>query len=440
MRQNLAKARQKLETARREVATARSNWTELLAGLGFPETLSVDEALAAWQLLVGAAERLSAWKQSCRELETLSGLWDEFRQRMQELARRLPAGGADVVDPLEVLTAWHEQLAALDRRQNERRELRARLRLRQRESRSFNNRVESIKVKRNALLVQGGAAGRDEFEERARAFARRTFLEDQMHDAEADLDTACSDHGDLALVDEDLERFNPRENSECIEMLRMERTDLERDLEHAFEHLGGVKRELDALENDNHATKVRFELRQVEDQLRSLAREWAVCEAAAASIEGIRREFERTHQPQTLAEAAKLFARITRGKYRNVWTPLGERRLIVEDDQGRIFPVQSLSRGTREQLLLAVRLAVVEKLAGEGISLPLILDDVLVNFDEDRATATADLLLELAAQGQQVLFLTCHKHLSQLFAARGIDPYWLPAPTADSHEEKRLAG
>jgi uncharacterized protein YhaN len=443
MRRKLAGLRKKREIARREIATARSHWTELLAELGFPETLSVDEALAAWQLMVGAAERLAAWKQADHERQTISAIWEGYRQRMQELARRLPEGDSEVLEPLDVLAAWESQLATLDRRQSERRELRARLQVKQRDAREFNRRVEAVKVKRSALLVQGGAADRDEFEDRARSFARRTFLEDQMRDADADLDAACSDHGDLALVEADLERFDPRENSECLEMLRMERADLERDLERAFEHLGSVKREIEALEDDNQATKVRFELQEVDDEVRSRAREWAACEAAAASIDDIRREFERTHQPQALAESARLFARITRGKYRHVWAPLGERRLLIEDDRGRIFPVQSLSRGTREQLLLAVRLAVVRKLAGEGISLPAILDDVIVNFDEDRAAAAVELLLDLAAQGQQILFFTCHKHLAQLFAAHGIDPYWLPAPaaaTAIGRDEQRLAG
>jgi uncharacterized protein YhaN len=442
MRRKLAGARRKLQTARREAATARANWTELLATLNLPESLPVDEALGAWQVLIGAAERRAAWEQAAHELQTVSDLWEGYRQRMQELARRLPKGDRAVSDPLATLDAWRDELAALERGQSERRELRSRLRTRQREAREFNRRAENLKLKRNALLVQGGAGNRDEFEDRARSFARRVFLKDQIHDAEADLDAACSDHGELALVEEDLERFDPRENSECIDMLRREQADLERDLERAFEHLGGVKREIEALENDNQATKVRFELRQVEDELRLLAREWAVCEAAAACIDDVRREFERTHQPLALAETARLFSRITRGKYRHVWAPLGERRLVVEDDQGRSFPVQSLSRGTREQLLLAVRLAVVKKLAGEGVVLPVILDDAIVNFDEDRASAAVELLLELAGHGQQVLFLTCHKHLAQLFAAQGIEPVWLPAPATaiPAHEEKRRAG
>jgi uncharacterized protein YhaN len=435
--------RKKLETAEREIATARHNWTEVLSSIGLPQTFSIDEALAAWQLLVDAAERLTAWKQADRELQTVNGIWEDYRERIVDLARRLPASGNTADDPLELLAAWREKISDLDRQQSDRRSLRDELRQKQREARQLNKRVEAIKLKRNALLVQGGAAGRDEFEDRARSFARRTFLEDQLDDAQNDLDAACSDHSDLALAEEDLERFDPRQNSECIETLRMELADLERDLERAFEHLGGVKREIESLENDTQGTKVRYELRQVEDELRTRAREWAVYEAAAAAIDDIRRDFERTHQPQALVEAARLFERMTRGRYRNIWTPLGEKRLIVDDDRRQSFPVQSLSRGTREQLLLAVRLAVVRKLSADGISLPVILDDVIVNFDEERATATAELLLELAGQGQQVIFFTCHKHLAHLFASRGVEPVWLPMPSTvenTEHDAKRLAG
>ena len=442
MRRHLAACRKKLATADREVGTARQNWNELLAKLGFPESLSVDEALAAWQLLAVAAERLSAWNLAQREWHAVDAIWESYRQRIAELERRLPQGADEPSELLEVLSLWEERLITLERGREDRREMRNRLRLKRREAREFEKRVESIKVQRNAIFVQGGAANRDEFEERARLFARRTFLEDQLNDAQRDLDSACAGHSDLALVEEDLERFEPRQNSECIEMLRLELADLESDLARAFEQFGGIKREIDALEIDSQGTKVRFELRQVEDQLRALARDWAVCESAARTIDDLRRDFERTHQPQALAEAAKFFARMTCHKYRNLWTPLGERRLIVEDDRGRSFPVQSLSRGTREQLLLAVRLAVVRELARQGISLPVILDDVIVNFDEERAAATVGLLLELAAQGQQVLFFTCHKHLAQLFTTQGIEPVWLPnhSEPGAACDEKRLAG
>lgn len=442
LRRRRAALKKRLQTALLEAGTARQSWNDLLLKIGIPATQSIDEALAAWQRLVGAAERLAEWQQAGRELSLVDGIRDSYRQRISELCRRLPGGIGENRDPLDVLSDWEQRLGLVDRGRGDRHELKTRLKHRRREAAEARQRVAEIKLQRNALLVQGGAANRDEFEERARASARRTFLNDQKDDAGRDLDAICATHNDLALVEEDLERFDAGQNGECISMLRLELADLDRDMERAFEHLGGVKREIEALESDSQATHVRFELRRLEDRLRTRAREWIVCEAAARSIDDIRREFERTHQPLALAEAARIFSRLTNGKYSRLWSPLGERRLVVGDDQGHAFPVQSLSRATREQLLLAVRLAVVRELARQGTTLPVILDDVIVNFDEERAHAAVDLLVELGEQGHQVLFLTCHKHLAQLFADRGIEPIRLPAPPAPfpGHDEARLAG
>jgi uncharacterized protein YhaN len=442
-RRRLAGLKKRLHTSNLEVGTARQSWNDLLQKIGIPNTLSIDEALAAWQLLVVAAERLEEWKHSGRELSLVDGIRKEYRQRILELARRLPEMPGENRDPLDVLSDWEARLALLDRGLTTRHELKTRLKHKRREVAEARQRVADIKVKRNAMLVQAGAANRDEFEERARSFARRTFLRDQLQDAERDLDAICATHTDLALVEEDLERFDAVHNSECITTLRMELADLDGDLERAFEHLAGVKREIEALENDTRATHVRFELRQIEARLRTLAREWVVCEAASRTIDDLRRDFERTHQPLALAEAGRMFSRLTGGKYSRVWSPLGERRLVVSDDQGHSFPVQSLSRATREQLLLAVRLAVVRELARQGTTLPMILDDVFVNFDEQRARAAVDLLVELGEQGQQVLFFTCHNHLAQLFAERGIESTRLPshpASAAMGHDETRMAG
>ncbi|MBS0262633.1 MAG: hypothetical protein JSS02_11835, partial [Planctomycetes bacterium] len=232
-------------------------------------------------------------------------------------------------------------------------------------------------------------------------------------------------------------------NSDQLVRLKTELADVDRELESSFEHLAGVKREIEALENDTRATQVRFELRQLEDQLRSRAREWMVCTTATQTIDELRRDFERSHQPLALAEAGRIFSRLTCGKYLRVWTPLGERRLVVSDALGNSFPIQSLSRSTREQLLLAVRLAVVVELGRQGIELPLILDDVLVNFDEERARAAADVLMELGDQGHQILFFTCHSHLTQLFADRGVEPIELPHQPhllLERDESSRLAG
>jgi uncharacterized protein YhaN len=442
MHRRLALLRKKLPTAHLEVGTARESWQNLLERIGFPQSDAISEAATAWQLLTEAAEQLRLWKHAQSDLQLVDGLWESWRRRIAELGYRLGADHLADRQPLDLLAAWEEQLATIERRRQDRRSARDQIRVKQREAVEFKKRVEELKVHRSALLIQAGAGNRDEFEARARSYARRIHLDDQIEQAQRELDEVCAAHVDLALVEEDLLRFDDRQNTESAEMLRLELADLDHDLERSYEHLGGVKREIEALEGDRRASRLRFEIQQIDHRLSGLAGEWAICETASRALVDLRDDFERTGQPAALADASSLFARLTGGRYRSLKAPLGEKRLLVIDEQGKTFPLQSLSRGTREQLLLAVRLAVVRELARRGTSLPLILDDVIVNFDDERAGAAIDLLVELAAAGQQVIFFTCHQHLAGLFVRHGIESIHLPnlSDSIARGETHRLAG
>jgi hypothetical protein len=120
---------------------------------------------------------------------------------------------------------------------------------------------------------------------------------------------------------------------------------------------------------------------------------------------------------------------MTEGRYCRVWTPLGEPALRVDDDRQRDLPIELLSTGAREQLFLALRLALIARYAREGKSLPLVLDDVLVNFDTRRARAAATMLVRFATAGHQMLLFTCHEHIAELFKSLECDVRQLPGST-----------
>ena len=69
-------------------------------------------------------------------------------------------------------------------------------------------------------------------------------------------------------------------------------------------------------------------------------------------------------------------------------------------------PAAAMSCGTADQVYLALRLAMVHRLLPADA--PLILDDALVNFDDDRA-ASAIRLLTAEAEKRQVILFTCRK-------------------------------
>ena len=81
---------------------------------------------------------------------------------------------------------------------------------------------------------------------------------------------------------------------------------------------------------------------------------------------------------------------------------------MLAEATGKDKEPSQLSTGTREQLYLAIRLAYARHYCRENEPLPLVMDDVLVNFDDERSEAALDMLIELA-QDIQLIFLTCHQ-------------------------------
>jgi uncharacterized protein YhaN len=69
-----------------------------------------------------------------------------------------------------------------------------------------------------------------------------------------------------------------------------------------------------------------------------------------------------------------------------------------------------MSSGSRDQLFLALRLATLVWRAEGGEPMPLILDDILINFDDTRSRATLELLTEISATTQVILF-THHRRI-----------------------------
>jgi uncharacterized protein YhaN len=133
----------------------------------------------------------------------------------------------------------------------------------------------------------------------------------------------------------------------------------------------------------------------------------------------LRREIERyrvSHQGPLLGRASALFTRLTLGSFTRLETDYNERDqpvLVGVRTDGSPVRVEGMSDGTRDQLYLALRLASLERYLASHEPLPFIVDDILIQFDDQRAEAALHILLELSRQ-TQVLFFTHHWRLAEL--------------------------
>ncbi|MDX6572780.1 MAG: hypothetical protein QOC86_1936 [Gaiellales bacterium] len=159
---------------------------------------------------------------------------------------------------------------------------------------------------------------------------------------------------------------------------------------------------------------VEGELAAVEDELAGVRRERDRLTLAAAVVRRAEREVRERYAPAWLQAASRYLEAITHGRYTAiaiVETPGGEPVLeVARADQPmpvRVGP--PLSRGTLEQIYVAVRLALVDAIDADA-RLPLFLDELFAHWDSSRLDALVRVLG--AVQGRQVIVSTCHAALA----------------------------
>ncbi len=178
---------------------------------------------------------------------------------------------------------------------------------------------------------------------------------------------------------------------------------------------GELGQEMKSLAANNRLAESKLELTCLENQIKACAEHWQTLAVTTQLLDDVCAVYETERQPETLREASVFLNQLTEGKYVRIWTPLGKNQLRIDNSTGQALPLEVLSRGTREAVFIALRLSLAAAYARRGVTLPLVLDDVLVNFDSARAESAAKVLRDFAALGHQVVMFTCHEHIMRIF-------------------------
>jgi uncharacterized protein YhaN len=138
----------------------------------------------------------------------------------------------------------------------------------------------------------------------------------------------------------------------------------------------------------------------------------------------LRTEIERfraANQGPLLDIASDMFARLTLGSFAGLRTDIDEADrpvLMGVRPGGLLVKVEGMSSGTRDQLYLALRLASLELRSKTMEPMPFIVDDILINFDEERSRATLEVLVAMADRTQIIMF-THQAHIAELAGSLG---------------------
>ena len=158
----------------------------------------------------------------------------------------------------------------------------------------------------------------------------------------------------------------------------------------------------------DRSSDLEAQLAQKQEQLAALQAEYDAIALAMDVLSQANTVLQNRFSPALGARAAEIFSAITGGRYDKVLLSR-DFSLSAEpagDPVGR--NVRLLSQGAADQLYLAMRLAICDMVLPADKRVPLILDDALVTFDDDRLHAALDYLLG-ESRRRQILLFTCQK-------------------------------
>ncbi len=189
--------------------------------------------------------------------------------------------------------------------------------------------------------------------------------------------------------------------------------ELAHDISKIDQSIGAMNKGLEQMQSDSNAAEAAIAREQALARLRDGVERWCKAKLAALVLAKEIERYREENEGPLVAGAAKLFSRLTLGAFSGVKSGFDERDrpcLRCVRSSGAEVDVMGLSEGTRDQLYLSLRLATLLRRADVADPMPIVLDDVLIQLDDERAGAALAVLAEVAKK-MQVLFFTHHARL-----------------------------
>ena len=194
------------------------------------------------------------------------------------------------------------------------------------------------------------------------------------------------------------------------------------------QEIGLRRSQLSEIDGSDNAAKLADEAEVLITRLQKQSAEYITLTIALKILNEEIESFRKENETPLLTRANELFPQLTQNSFAGLEISYeGDEPMLVGVRQnGRHVPPEGMSDGTRDQMFLALRLAALE-IGIEGAEpLPFIVDDILIQFDDDRARATLRVLKEVSKKTQILFFTHQARHVELVNEIGGIPVYELP--------------
>ena len=243
---------------------------------------------------------------------------------------------------------------------------------------------------------------------------KRDDLRRQVDEVERDILDAlgCSSIADAESI---LDATNRSALEEEIGELTVLSNDLDKRCHELFASHKQASDQVEAIGVDFKVATIEERRRTILLEIEDGAARYLRLRAGIVATEQALRIYRERHRSSMMARASDALRTISRGAYTGLTTQVDKDNdvLIAIGSDGSSKLATEMSKGTRFQLYLALRVAGFYEFARARSPAPFIADDIMETFDDFRAEETFRLFAEMAKTGQ-VIYLTHHRHLCEI--------------------------
>lgn len=386
-------------------------WLEKLKSRGLPKELSA-------QRMGDFLSNVDELKRLQHDINTAKRTIENIVERIQEFEEKLSLilSDRENFESAEIYELI-KSLETQEKAQQKKEQFEDQMKAKERELETLKSTVGQLETELKDLLSQANVESSEAFYLSVEQQKKANELNHKKEQAASTIKTICgADHLDETLIA--LEKYTPTELNTKRENTESDYETVKQQYDEMNRELASIKTEIRHILEPDEMYGLQNEKESLQEQLKEETREWLSTKIALEVLNESKQRYEQERQPEVITQTRKYFKAITENAYEDLRISLSEKHVSIIDDRGRHKTVEELSRGTREQLLLALRLGLIEEYEKNAEPLPVALDDIMVNFDVHRAKNLVKVLVDFAKDRQVILF-TCHEQTRDLFKQEG---------------------
>ncbi len=408
----LEQANVEYEEAQERLVIWQNQWDQAISGLGLKRNISPQEAMDHLETLQTCLDTV---KQADDLQKRIDGIDRDARALEKEVQVLLRKTAPDLVTlPVDQailqLKGLHRQ-AQKDNTLYE--QLSVELESLQTEVALAEKTLRKAKTQREELLKAAGCTQPGELRPIIDTFQKYQELQEKITATQANLTRI----GAGTPVEELAAQARTVHRDALPGQIEALRQDIEATIHPAInavsQKIGEITNKLEVMDGGAKAAETTEKMEQELARIRRLAHHYTRLKLSSRILQQEIERYRETHQGPVLRAAARYFKELTLHSFADLKTDVnekGEAVLVGIRPDGKWTAVSGMSDGTRDQLYLALRLATLEWRLETSEPMPFIVDDILINFDDNRTQATLKALARLGRKNQIILF-THHQQL-----------------------------